>query len=515
MIVKCASCQTRFKIGDDKVTEKGVKVRCTKCGTVFVVRKGDEQGTGPAPSSRSKTPPAQDSVGSLDDLFSLPSLGTTSAVPPGPSTTAPAPGLDDPFAGFLAGPAPSPKSDLMPGEFALASAPADHGVSSPSGASLAAPAGATPMSDLLGLETAWPAAAPSPTSKPPRSSPSKPPRTAGSRPPRPPPDASDPFEAALDPLGSPASIHPPPDPFANLASTLDGPEAGPDAASFGLTDGSGSQADPNFDPLAGLSLDPASVPQTGEEPAVAVPSPALPDELFERPPRPPAPQPVVETQAALSETTVERQRGRGLDLEEGDQAERPLSAKIFSALAGASVVTLLLVAFVAYRNGGRVDLHDPLSAFFAAFGLSRPRAVSESLTTRITQSGLYPNLRGEPLLFVRGSVENLSGGPQRVGLKLEVSSQGQVVATAEGVPGSFPTPEELFEAKDGPEVKATLDRVFSVPQAPIPPGGSSEFLLVVPNVPAAVLSSSESPELKVTAHPLLSVADLAPQSATN
>jgi len=507
MIVKCASCQTRFKIGDDKVTEKGVKVRCTKCGTVFVVRKGDDQGTTPEPSPRSKTPPASNAVGSLDDLFSMPSLGTTSAAAPAPASAAA--NLDDPFAGFLAGPAANAKNDLMPGEFALATAPAEQA----SSASHPAPAGATPMADLLGLETAWPAAAPSPGSKPPRSPVSKPPRSSSSKPPKPPPDASDPFEAALDPLGSQASIHPPPDPFANLASSHDGSEA----ASFGLADGSagGNQSEPNFDPLAGLSLDPSSVPQTGEEPTAAVPSPEPPGELFERPPRPPAPQPIIEAQSALSETTVERQRGRGLpmELEESDEAERPLSARIFSALAGASVVTLMLLAFVAYRNGGRIDLHDPLSAVFAAFGFSRPRAVSENLTTRITQSGLYPTLRGEPLLFVRGRVENLSGGPQRVGLKLEVSSQGQVVATAEGVPGSFASPEDLFQATDG--IKAALDRVFSVPQAPIPPGGSSEFLLVVPNVPPGVLSSSDSTELKVTAHPLMSVADLAPRPATN
>ncbi len=75
------------------------------------------------------------------------------------------------------------------------------------------------------------------------------------------------------------------------------------------------------------------------------------------------------------------------------------------------MVTLALLAFVAYRNGGRVDLHDPLSAFFTAFGFSRPTAASQSLTTRITQSGLYSNLRGDPILFVRGSVENRSGGP--------------------------------------------------------------------------------------------------------
>src|SRR6185369_16461790 len=40
MIVKCENCQTRFKIPDDKVTDKGVKVRCTKCSHTFRVKRG-------------------------------------------------------------------------------------------------------------------------------------------------------------------------------------------------------------------------------------------------------------------------------------------------------------------------------------------------------------------------------------------------------------------------------------------------------------------------------------------
>ncbi len=48
MIVKCEQCQTRFKIPDDKVTEKGVKVRCTKCQHTFRVKKEGEAGA-PAP----------------------------------------------------------------------------------------------------------------------------------------------------------------------------------------------------------------------------------------------------------------------------------------------------------------------------------------------------------------------------------------------------------------------------------------------------------------------------------
>ena len=42
MIVKCDQCQTRFKIPDEKVTSKGVKVRCTKCQHTFRVKRPEE-----------------------------------------------------------------------------------------------------------------------------------------------------------------------------------------------------------------------------------------------------------------------------------------------------------------------------------------------------------------------------------------------------------------------------------------------------------------------------------------
>ncbi|MBZ4370249.1 zinc-ribbon domain-containing protein [Corallococcus sp. AS-1-6] len=51
MIVQCEQCQTRFKIPDEKVTEKGVKVRCTKCQNTFRVARE------PAPAL-SAPPPA-------------------------------------------------------------------------------------------------------------------------------------------------------------------------------------------------------------------------------------------------------------------------------------------------------------------------------------------------------------------------------------------------------------------------------------------------------------------------
>ncbi|MFY1830023.1 zinc-ribbon domain-containing protein [Myxococcus fulvus] len=60
MIVKCARCQTRFKIPDEKVTEKGVKVRCTKCQNTFRVTResgGEDAGaSSPSPSAGQADP---------------------------------------------------------------------------------------------------------------------------------------------------------------------------------------------------------------------------------------------------------------------------------------------------------------------------------------------------------------------------------------------------------------------------------------------------------------------------
>jgi len=39
MIIQCEKCQTRFRLDDSRVTDKGVKVRCTKCKHVFRVYK--------------------------------------------------------------------------------------------------------------------------------------------------------------------------------------------------------------------------------------------------------------------------------------------------------------------------------------------------------------------------------------------------------------------------------------------------------------------------------------------
>ncbi len=89
MIVKCEQCQTRFKIPDEKVTDKGVKVRCTKCGHTFRVTR---------------------------ESAASPSGTSTPAVPP--PGAAPADAGFDPFEKFGAAPEPPKGHSTRPGFYA-------------------------------------------------------------------------------------------------------------------------------------------------------------------------------------------------------------------------------------------------------------------------------------------------------------------------------------------------------------------------------------------------------------
>jgi predicted Zn finger-like uncharacterized protein len=50
VVVQCPSCQSKFRIAGDKVTDKGVRVRCSSCKNVFQARRpgaGAQPGTAP------------------------------------------------------------------------------------------------------------------------------------------------------------------------------------------------------------------------------------------------------------------------------------------------------------------------------------------------------------------------------------------------------------------------------------------------------------------------------------
>ncbi len=83
MIVRCPECSTGFKLPKDKITTKGVKLRCSKCSHVFRIRSTDDGDTEifytdaedgpPEGSSDDQEDVVEDSVGSQTQ-FGMPNV---------------------------------------------------------------------------------------------------------------------------------------------------------------------------------------------------------------------------------------------------------------------------------------------------------------------------------------------------------------------------------------------------------------------------------------------------------
>jgi predicted Zn finger-like uncharacterized protein len=94
MIVQCTNCRARFRVADEKVPDKGVKVRCTKCSTVFRVTPAD--GVDAAVSQPGGAPPGAVSGPAGAQAFR--------PAAPGPLAGSP---------GFQAAPVPTPTSNRV------------------------------------------------------------------------------------------------------------------------------------------------------------------------------------------------------------------------------------------------------------------------------------------------------------------------------------------------------------------------------------------------------------------
>jgi predicted Zn finger-like uncharacterized protein len=119
MIVECEKCGGKFKLDDSKVTEKGIKVRCSKCKHVFTVKKPSSD----LPEFSMEGPPSEDPFQDFSFSDDIDLGGESGQAPKGaPDSTerAPAPpptsGNDISFADEDAG-APAPaegKSEAAP-----------------------------------------------------------------------------------------------------------------------------------------------------------------------------------------------------------------------------------------------------------------------------------------------------------------------------------------------------------------------------------------------------------------
>lgn len=68
MIVQCEHCQTKYRIADDKVKGKGVKVRCAKCENVFTVTPPENGIQAPAAAPPAPEQPATSQPEPMTDV---------------------------------------------------------------------------------------------------------------------------------------------------------------------------------------------------------------------------------------------------------------------------------------------------------------------------------------------------------------------------------------------------------------------------------------------------------------
>lgn len=460
MIVTCTNCQSRFRVADEKIGPRGVKVRCSKCQTVFPVRRDPEVEVPQAPAPGlplpaavpPPLPPARSGSMDLDlepgrappapDPFASPA-------PPDPF----APRGDDPFAPRVDDPFEAP---------AAASPGATDGLGP---ASLPV----TDLSDLVGGGAPAPAA--------------------------PPPASESPFGTMEgEGLSLEDRTTPPPLPahgrgdlFGSFESYGGGLGADPGDSPFGSLEldpgGPGSEPAPDLalSPLGGGAalFEPATAPAPTQSPPPARPAPA----------RPPVPPP--ESDVELSE-----------------RARRRRGAAVRSVAVNAVSLAVLLLATLALavvlRGDAPLDARSfRPAALFGALGRGEAGPVVASDVT----NGLFERARGAPLLFVRGQVLSRGAGElPAVRVRVEVVRDGTVIARGETLAGALPTPEELWAADDEVALDALAASLRARAARPVRPGQPIPFLVAIADYPADLSGAS----LRVAAAPEEATARVSP-----
>jgi predicted Zn finger-like uncharacterized protein len=449
VVVQCDSCQSKFRIADEKVTDRGVRVRCTSCKNVFQVRKAGAAGSDGTPGP-----------GSTMDLSSLgaaaiarsgsngtgkPSGAARPASPVKPSTgpVKPSTGPVKPSTGPVkpsTGPVKPKTGPVKPKTGpvrAAAQEPAALDVDDLFG--MAELTGDAPLSGSLDPAVPPP---PAPSSAPPPAAPAKPAQAKA-------PEMIDlQFDLDEPPKAARPPPPPPPDPPPAARSELLDP-AMPAAGS------AGSASFALDDPFAQPAL------ADGGQPAVAIQK-ALLDEPLARPEPRPKSEPVARPSAAAQART------RTPDIEIA-----PLRAIVASALTGVLGAALALVVVVVS------SLSDDAGGGWLGFG-----SAAEVVATGVV-SGLYDTAGGKPVFYVRGRVENRTRkarGPVRV--TAELVADGSPEARGEAIAGSEPTPEDVWSVRS----PADADRLSRTLQSArvdrkVAPGASLPFFALISEPP--------------------------------
>lgn len=465
MIVQCDQCQTRFKIPDEKVTEKGVKVRCTRCQHTFRVSRAPAAAVPPpapiAPDFDELDAPTR--VGSLS-----PELLASLRAPEPPPAPSPPP------------PPPPPAFD----PFALDATSPAAPVYNPAAMIAPEPPPPAPAFDPFELPH-QPAPSPTPEFDPFEL----------------PPDAGDPpsgqSSAAADPLGDPFALDSrgAPDPLAQEDVGGGGFEPadpfGGDAFEpsnpFGGDELTAAPAAATEDPFAQMSG-----PEFGSEPDARamfdVPSkPAARSSSFEtstetstnssaalalNPPADPAPAPKKPAGVPLGALKVSGPAKNELaDAPTRRRTGRGLVAAILNIGIAAVLVAALLVALSAWVQGGRVD-----ASTFTVENLKALFAPPSSVVAVDVTNGLYLTREGREVFYVRGEAENRSEQAQRVRVQVEVLDGSQRVKVASVLAGSNPSPEALHAVTTREQLEA-LRAELDKNAVTLAPGARAPFLV--------------------------------------
>lgn len=460
MIVKCDKCQTRFKIPDEKVTEKGVKVRCTRCQHTFRVARAQSAGAEAAPGGGVPWPAQAPAPAVETDPFA--SFGISSPH----ESEATRPGF---FAAGVAATLPTAPSaidlstkNLLDGILPATASGVAPTVPSPSG-----PPAFDPSDPFAGIDVDT---SPRPLSDFEPTSPVVPAY-------RPPPEAfsaSDPFsllgdappEAPRPLTGAPASHGSAVPQVPELLGALPPLEeedvfgVAPDRGLFDMSHASAAGAAPGA--LAdALGDDFAEGSQRSFTPLGqlrAPKSPATPPDGIERP-------------AGSPEEA---------GIRESPPPPGPLR-KVAGLVVNLAVASTLLVAVLwvgtIYVNEGRVDAAGlslaPLQSLFTA--PAELRAVDVS-------NGLYDTRSGRPLFYVRGEVENRGSAPATVKVRVEIVDGKLQVGSEEALLGHALSPEELYSVSSPAQLTALMAR-GKPGDAVLAPGKRAPFLLAFYDYP--------------------------------
>jgi len=479
MIVFCSGCQARFRVADEKIGPRGAKVRCSKCGHMFVVKR--EPAPPPPPRIELDLTPGLPRPAPVDPFAQAMAGGSvlpfSAAVQPRPKAPdpfaaagldafpGPAPAVDDPFVRASPDPvmqAPPPPAPAGTGAAIEGERPASAAIDpfappalqDPLPAAAASRTPSLPVTDLAQLLGAASAAAVPPAA---------PAKDAF------PVSAPDfPADLALEDGGTPGKAAPFADP-ADVFATADLSGSGSAAFESGLAGPIASSGE-----SLALATEPTPVPPEPSTGAQAA-APAAEEEPAPRaaPPVPavPRPPPDLESDAALPTRAAPR------------TADRVRAAAV-SALALVALLAIALFFRVVLRGEAALgpSALRPSTLLRALGGARTPEAQFEVADAR---TGLYEQAGGETVLLVRGEVISRALGEVRgVRIEAELVRDGQVLARGEASAGAVPTAEEVYEATGRTALAGLAAEAGKRAPRLVAPGDRLAFLVALGELPA-------------------------------